>query len=937
MRSLVLAGIASILVSCVEIPDVPDAGPVASDGGGAVDAGGPFDAGPPPADASAPTVTVTSPRSGATFASAVTSVEVTGTAADDVAVAAVQVALGPNAFVAAASDDFFRTWRVTLPLPPGAWTVRARAFDAAGKMGEAQITITRTPRAGDLAGPVLNITSPIPPVSGPPCVRTTRQAVIVTGTATDDTGIALVQARVDNLTSFATVETGDTFASWRASLGLTPSADNLIRVRATDLSGRTAEKTVCVTSLVAADREPPELVVTAPAEGASIAAATVEVAGTARDNLGVAKVEVSVNGGALLAGASTDNFATWRVTVPLAPGANALRVRATDVSELETVVTRNVTGAFTPEWSASREYELRLAAPRDRSVTLDLDKNGLGEVIPESVARTIKLLDLDPTPLMTSTMETIKNACGPGWDRASFDPSGCPWPAGTPERNMWGLLTMTPDNVKVDCTSIAETKQIANDIHDAIGLLDSFSDILAETLGIGRYQEIVGTTHAVASIKENVLRTHPNANPDGTLPVTMQDGLSDMADLATRFGRSGSHPGFLSAAQSKVLCAGPDAALGCTEAFRMSVRGVSNLTWHDGVDLSVGKEYIALLPTSTADVISFDFANTLSVSGLVPNPKVDMTFTMFEHSRLLRAYTTSNGTNPRTLPMPRNGPGEAWTIDKWLTEYVLVDATYRQYASRSPYCRLYEIGSSDQCSDQCLAIDLSEIVVGRNGVAVNDGPLCLGTDPYIARIPEPVPLGWTRFWTRLDLGSPPPAQYLWEMIAEIAQIRLHDGGDPSDCSKGIPEGQANSAFAVADIPVGLTAQQIIDKMRPSLEAQKSVLAQRLLGDYRRNNGAVDFYLRGTAGDLYLFFVHATDPRPLDTYGYTKPGFFSDAALTQKVSTTAAMTSGDGVHEKVKLGATPQTVYAQDDAGAVYRIEVGAAQSDRVTLRVAKKL
>jgi len=222
-------------------------------------------------------------------------------------------------------------------------------------------------------------------------------------------------------------------------------------------------------------------------------------------------------------------------------------------------------------------------------------------------------------------------------------------------------------------------------------------------------------------------------------------------------------------------------------------------------------------------------------------------------------------------------------------------------------------------------------------VAVNDGPLCLGTTPYIPRIPEPVPLGWTRFWTRLDLGNPPPAQYLWEMIAEIAQIRLHDGGDPSDCSKGIPEGQANIAFAVTGIPVGLTAQQIIEKMRPSLEAQKSLLARRLLGDFRLNNGAVDFYLRGVPGDLYLFFVHSTDPLPRTPYDYARPGFFADPALTQKVSTTAALTSGDAVHEKIKLDATARTVYAQDNEGAVYRIEIQPAQPDRVVLRVSKKL
>jgi hypothetical protein len=76
---------------------------------------------------------------------------------------------------------------------------------------------------------------------------------------------------------------------------------------------------------------------------------------------------------------------------------------------------------------------------------------------------------------------------------------------------------------------------------------------------------------------------------------------------------------------------------------------------------------------------------------------------------------------------------------------------------------------------------------------------------------------------------------------------------------------------------------------------------------------------------WLFFVHEDDigidddGSPLRDYGYTTPGFFSDAALTSRVSDTT-LVDGDTLHEKVRIAPGDELYFADDD-GRVFRIAV----------------
>ncbi|PAW75536.1 MAG: hypothetical protein B9S33_21540, partial [Pedosphaera sp. Tous-C6FEB] len=124
------------------------------------------------------------------------------------------------------------------------------------------------------------------------------------------------------------------------------------------------------------ERELPEVAIISPADGARLTAPVIALQGAARDNLAVARVEVSVNNGPWELAQGTDN---WAFPVTARPGPVYVRVRAVDQAGNESqpllrtlfysvpsVLTVRVNGAgiVTPDWSGKLldiggAYELR--------------------------------------------------------------------------------------------------------------------------------------------------------------------------------------------------------------------------------------------------------------------------------------------------------------------------------------------------------------------------------------------------------------------------------------------------------------------------------------------------------------------------------------------------------------------------------------------------
>ena len=879
-----------------------DVGPT-PDGGGIT---GTFDA--QPVDRLAPTVRITAPADGARVDGPELIVE--GVADDDVGLATVFVKIGANVAVLAESRDGYRTWSVALPVPVGGAAIEATAYDASGRRSAASLIRISNPPPSDSQPPTVSITSPNDGFAA-------RSAtVLLRGEAGDDVEVVRMELERngERLVDRA-IETEDFFRTWVRPVLLLPGQDNALVVRAYDAFGRSGEATVRVFGQPQVDREPPALSLAEPqSDLTSVETDVLPVTGSATDRIGVREVKARIGrriddrirfGPSTLA-TSRDGFANFELQLPIPVGPFILEVKAIDVSGLATSVRRELVNTRVEPWSEPQPIPLFL---RDNdpvaSVTLDLDRDGVNEVIVPSIQRTLTLFDLDPVPPLRDLLDQIKSACGTAWRLDNPDPNhNCSltplgqtfvgpdgrWQTSS-EYSLVRILTLTPANVVVEGTSVAGLQGLA----DFLRLGGGFRQILADLLGIERTAEIVNTAALAEALRTGLLAPHPATTVDGAMPITLYDVMNDLAPLGQTFGPVPGHPGVVDPAtipRGEVF--GAD--------FLISIVAQSNLRWLDGVDLDQGKEYISIVvdtegPTLN-DVLEFDFNDPgrFGIAGLVSEPTLDLRVTFSENPTFVDACSGDPVCQSNLPATPR--PGFIWTTPTWEIEHTVAAGALNQYAGRRV----------SLCPGNCL---LSRIEMGANGD----------------------PAGWTEFTVLFNLGNPPQSQYVWELINEVAQVALHN--PPSG---RIAEGAANVGFTLRDVRVGMTADDIRRVTRPSLQAQSSMLSERLLGDFARNNGRVDFfYRRGADGVPYVFFVSPDDPRPGEPYAFERPGFFAEPSLTTRVSETDIPGSGDDTHQKLRLMSGETVVYAADELAQVYRLRFVASDDDDVVVWVSRRV
>jgi hypothetical protein len=198
------------------------------------------------------------------------------------------------------------------------------------------------------------------------------------------------------------------------------------------------------------------------------------------------------------------------------------------------------------------------------------------------------------------------------------------------------------------------------------------------------------------------------------------------------------------------------------------------------------------------------------------------------------------------LPTRPFGGGSIWSLPPYQLENLLAFAGYTTYVARQNY-------------DRCYALCSAEIKVGYAGQ----------------------PAGWTEFATTFGVGSPPEAQFLWEMSSEIAQVALHRISVAGQTSY-LSEGTANPVLPLT-LDVHVTSDQLLAALLPALAGHSAALDQRALGNFTASNADVDlFAARADDGNAYLAFVSADDPRPVSAYPYAKPGFFAEPSLSNEL-------------------------------------------------------
>ncbi len=925
----------------------------------------------PPPEANPPQLAIIAPQAGETVDDAALIVE--GTAADDTAIASVMVSVGGNSPQLASSKDGFKTWRFQGTAPSGAFDVVATARDLFGNVASATVTAQRPTGSGpDVSAPVVVISEPANNATPP------QLQVLLKGTTADDVAVSAMQVRLNGeLLSGQTVATDDFFATWVTAVTLTPGVVNQVELRACDAANNCGTSAVTLHGRAEVDRLAPAVTILSPTQGSALSTSQLVITGTAADNLGIREVKVRVTADGAAPGAYTqatrtlqpDNSVSWQVTLELPAGASAIEARAIDVSGLATSAQVNVTNAWAESWSAEQLIPLRInTVTSPPELRANLNRQGINEIMNETTQRETMLLALEPTPLLTNALEAIKNSCNststgacngtPHWQTdAEFPTYNCGCTAlgasygatealrkQSPEFRLVRLLTMNPANIIVDGTSVESLKGLV-DVLDNFGFPNFHvlvADMLYPSIGgqragqtlEGRTRTVLSVADVVGPLRNDLLASHPYLNPAqnpyvtsgkwvlpdggapfaaGQIPVSLYDAMHDFAPLSQHLGPAGPHPGVVDPAftpHSNIL----------QSDFGMLLVAHSNLRWFDGVTLGQGKDYIAINSTD-GGVLDFDFEDPtrFEIYGIAPAGTADLRFRIQEDPT-----PATGGNNIGVLSctgtacknnLPGLNPRGVWLKDRWVLERIITTAALNAYNART----------FDHCYWTCA---VSHVAI------VNPGAPAAGL----------VTGGWIEITTLFGgepgegLGDPPAPQYVWEFVDEVAQTAMH-GCTESGCA--FAEGTANPAFTLRNIPIGLTANGVRAAVRPSLQNQRENLSQALLGDYRQNNGDVDFYLkRGADGQRYLFFTHPSDPTR-SSYSNAKPGFFGDEGLTNKVSHVNGGASGNTVHEKLLLPPPggEVTVYAQSPAGQVYRLKLDVpdeAGAD-VELRVARKM
>jgi len=227
----------------------------------------------------------------------------------------------------------------------GSFTVKATASDGTLTATQTFTWVMTAPSGGDTTRPTISISSPTSGSS----FSTSASAINLSGTAADNVGVTQVRWSSDRGASGNA--TGTT--SWSISGIPLSTGTNVITVTAVDAAGNAGTDTLTVTrsGSSSSDRTAPTLAIGSPTTGSSYATpwASVNVAGSASDNVGVTQVRWSSNHGQ---SGMADGTTRWMArAIPLRSGTNILTIIARDAAGNEATrsltVTR-MTGGGTP-------------------------------------------------------------------------------------------------------------------------------------------------------------------------------------------------------------------------------------------------------------------------------------------------------------------------------------------------------------------------------------------------------------------------------------------------------------------------------------------------------------------------------------------------------------------------------------------------------------
>lgn len=546
--------------------------------------------------------------------------------------------------------------------------------------------------------------------------------------------------------------------------------------------------------------------------------------------------------------------------------------------------------------------------------------------LPEETLRGLWLFNFDFTDVLITVLDELK----------SLPPSEAdqlPQAA----QNMRQLLRMTPDTADLTGTNLEEAIALAAQVSIPP------QRVLADLMEVGITDEVIPPDVASRAILDNLIASHPNAQfrdgpvdaehpdgrypiPSGAVPVTLYDVATDFASMPVEFGPAPLdpddpgglvHPGFVKDAEGIVLT---------DPEFEMVFNVSLNALPYKGVDLTDSSiQSVNSIATQVSTMFDFESEDWMRITGLKDVMHVDaLTMSIVENDAFL----------PGGGAMEPEGQGDSpvWELPPWEFERLIMEMARLKtlgdevegIGAISPHCDAYEFGTGTIAFKACVGLH-------------PDTPV--GDEPPPPETPPAVPEGWAALKSFGDIGDPPAPAYLWDVLIEVVQTRLHDGG--------LAEGDADVEFTLRDVDVPLDVEAMLAEIKTNFAQEPELLIDVAERFNDTSTGDPDFYYYRPRPDApaelqgdYLYFIAPVDIRKDETgkrvrpYDYANPGFFFDQGLTDKASALTVL-DGDSTHEKVKIA--PGTVlYMQDDEGVRFKLEVGEKPSQsRITLDITR--
>ncbi|UFS69118.1 Ig-like domain-containing protein [Geomonas sp. RF6] len=258
-------------------------------------------------DTSAPAVSILSPTSGNT---ATGTVNVAAAASDDVAVSKVEFYLNGILQNTSTSAPYSFTWN-TVNVANGSYTISAKAFDAAGNVGQSgSVTVAVF---NDTTAPSVSLAAP----------TTASGTVTVSVAASDDVAVSRVEFYLNGALQSTTTSAPYGF-SWNTSN--VANGSYTLSAKAFDAAGNVGQSG-SVTVAVFNDTTAPSVSVTAP----TTASGTVTVSAAASDDVAVSRVEFYLNGALQSTTTSAPYSFNWN-TASFANGSYTWTAKAYDAA-----------------------------------------------------------------------------------------------------------------------------------------------------------------------------------------------------------------------------------------------------------------------------------------------------------------------------------------------------------------------------------------------------------------------------------------------------------------------------------------------------------------------------------------------------------------------------------------------------------------------------